>query len=128
MAQSEARSRPQERPSPPVAPFGELSVVGGKRVEEYVIGQAELVKALEGINRRWVDRLQSEANLASDLAAKLVAARSVPDALAAWQEWTQHRLELMAEDCKNVLADTQKLMESGGRFVSPGGMRIPGGN
>ncbi len=128
MAQSEARSRQQERSSPPITPLGDFSALGTKRVEEYVSAQAELVKMFEGMNRRWADRVQSEATLASDFAAKLIAARSIPDVLAACQEWTQHRLELMAEDGKRVLEDTEKLMQSGGRLMSTGGLSIPGGS
>ncbi len=124
MAQSEARSRPQER----IAPLADFSALGTKRVEEYVSAQTELVKIFEEMNRRWADRVQSEANLASDFAAKLIAARSIPDVLAAGQEWTQHRLELMAEDGKRVLEDTQKLMQSGGRLMLTGGLSIPGGS
>lgn len=127
MAQSEARSRQQEKASPLIAPFGDFSASGTKRIEEYVNAQAELAKMFEGMNRRWADRLQSEANLASDFAAKLMAARSIPDALTACQEWTRQRLELMAEDGKHVLADTQKLMEAGGRLISTGWLPIPGG-
>ncbi len=127
MAQSEARSRQQEKSSPPTAPFGDFSAFGTKRVEEYLNAQAGLVKMFEGMNREWADRVQSEANLASEFAAKLMAARSMPDALAAYQEWISQRLELMAEDSKHVLANTQKLMEAGGRWASTGWPSIPGG-
>jgi len=127
MAQAEARSRQQEKSSPPIAPLGEFAALGTKRVEEYVNAQAELTKVFEDMSRRWADRVQSEANLASDFVAKVMAARSIPDALTACQEWTQQRLERMAEDGKRVLADAQKVMEAEGRFVSTGWPSIPGG-
>jgi len=120
MAHTDARSRQQEKSSPPIAPFGEFATLGSKRVEDYVNAQTEFMKMFEGMNRRWADRVQSEANLASDFVAKVIAARSIPDALTACQEWTSQHFELMAEDGKRVLADTQKAMEAGGRFVSTG--------
>jgi hypothetical protein len=127
MAQTEARSRQQEKLSPPIDPFGEFATLNTTRVEGYVTVQAESMEMFEGMNRRWADRAQSEANLASDFVAKVMAARSIPDALTACQEWTSRRLELMAEDGKCVLADTQKVMESGRRFLAAAWPSISGG-
>jgi hypothetical protein len=78
------------------------------------------------MNRQWFDRAQSEANLASELASKLTAARSIPDAMAAYQEWASQRFEMMAEDGKHLLADTQKLME-GATHLLPNGSLFKGG-
>jgi hypothetical protein len=69
------------------------------------------------MNRQRVDRFQAEANLASDLTAKLAAARSVPDAIAAYRIWGSRRLEMMAEDTKHLWDDTQKFVQAGARLL-----------
>ena len=65
--------------------------------------------------------MQSEASLTSEFASKLTTARTLPDAMTVCQEWSQRRLELMAEDSKHLLADTQKLMDAGTRMLTNGG-------
>ena len=79
MVQKEKSSSPNLLP----AEFAEMEK---KRVEDFVNAQTELVEKLQEMNRQWFDRAQSEANLASELASKLTAARSIPDAMAAYQE------------------------------------------
>jgi hypothetical protein len=58
--------------------------------------------------------------LASEFAAKLTRARSIPEAMTACQEWTGRRFEMMAEDGKHAIADTQKFMKTGSRLLSNG--------
>ena len=104
----------------------EFAEMGKKRIEEFVNMQTELLNELQETNRQWFDRAQSEANLASEFASKLTAARSIPEAMATCQEWTSRRFEMMAEDGKHLLADTQKFMEAVAR-VMPNGSLIKGG-
>ncbi len=104
----------------------EFAEMGKKRVEEFVNTQTELLEKLQEMNRQWFDRAQSEANLASELTSKLTAARSIPDAMAAYQEWTSRRFEMMAEDGKHLLADTHKFTEAATRLL-PNGSLIKGG-
>jgi hypothetical protein len=95
----------------------EFVETGKKRVEEFVNTQTELLEKLQEMNGQWFNRAQSEANLASELASKLTAARSIPDAMTAYQEWTSRRFEMMAEDNKHLLADVQKFMEAATRLL-----------
>jgi len=99
------------------AEFGEL---GKKQIEAFSNAQMEFLSNLQEINKHWMDRMQSEANIASEFVSKLTAARSIPDAMTACQEWTSRRLELMVEDGQHVFADTQKLMKSGTQFLGNG--------
>jgi hypothetical protein len=110
MVQKEKSSSPNLLPA-------EFAEMGKKRVEDFVNVQTEFVEKLQEMNRQWFDRAQSEAKLASELASKLTAARSIPDAMAAYQEWTSRRFEMMAEDGKQLLADTQKFMEAATRLL-----------
>jgi len=100
---------------------GEFAAAGEKRIEGFVNAQTELYDRLQDTNRQWLDRVQTEANLASEFATKLTAARSIPDAMKACQDWTSRRIELMAEDVKHVLDDTQKFMQTGARAFCPMG-------
>jgi hypothetical protein len=104
----------------------EFAELGKKRIEEFVNTQKGLVEKLQEMNRQWFDRAQAEANLASELASKLTAARSIPDAMAAYQEWASRRFEMMAEDGKHLLADTQKFMEAATHLL-PNASLIKGG-
>jgi hypothetical protein len=119
MAQKEKSSSPNLMPA-------EFAEMGKRRVEEFVHTQTELVEKLQEMNRQWFDRAQSEANLASELASKLTAARSIPDVMAAYQEWASRRFEMMAEDGKHLLADTQKLTEAATHLL-PNGSLFKGG-
>jgi hypothetical protein len=126
MAQRESHAERAGKSSPPNLMSAELAEMGKKRVEEFANVQRELLDKLQETNRQWFDRAQAEANLASEFAAKLTAARSIPEAMAACQEWTGRRFEIMAEDGKRLLADTQKFMEAAARLM-PTGLLTNGG-
>jgi hypothetical protein len=99
---------------------GQYAAIGKKRIEEFVNVQTELLDELQETNQQWFDRMQSEANLASEFASKFTHARSIPDAMTACQEWAARRYELAAEDSKHVLADTLNLMKTGSRLLLMG--------
>ena len=82
-----------------------------KRIEEFVNAQTEQLDKLQEANRLWVDSIQAKTNLASEFASKLSSARSIPEALTACQDWGKRRVEMMAEDTKHILDDTQNLMQ-----------------
>ena len=67
--------------------------------------QTELLDKQQKTNRVWFDRMQSEANLASDLGSKLTAARSIPDMMTAWQFWAARRAEMMADERTHLLTN-----------------------
>ena len=110
----------KQKPSSSTPIAAELAAIGKKRVEECINAQTELLGRLQEKNQQWLDRLQQEANLASEFASKLTAARSIPDAMTACQEWTSQWFEIMTEDSRHLLADTQKLIETGARLMSNG--------
>jgi DNA topoisomerase VI subunit B len=126
MAQKESHAERTEKSSLPNLMPTEFAELGKKRIEEFVNTQKGLVEKLQEMNRQWFDRAQAEANLASELASKLTAARSIPDAMAAYQEWASRRFEMMAEDGKHLLADTQKFMEAATHLL-PNASPIKGG-
>jgi cell division septum initiation protein DivIVA len=98
----------------------EIAAMGKKRLEEFATIQTEQLDKLQEMNRSWFERVQSEATLASEFAAKLTAARSIPEVATAYQEWATQHMEMAAEDAKRIFADGQKLAETGARLLSSG--------
>jgi hypothetical protein len=96
---------------------GELAVLGKQWTEDFINAQTELFERLQDWNKQWFDRMQSEATLASEFASKLMSARSVPDAMSAYQQCSDRQLEMLTEDGTHV----QKTMEAGARLFSSGG-------
>lgn len=99
---------------------GEFGAMGKKRMEEFAKAQTELLDKLQETNQQWTERMQSEATLASEFAAKLTAARSIPEVATAYQEWAGRHMEMAAQDAKRIFADGQKLAETGVRLLSNG--------
>jgi len=98
----------------------EFAAMGKKRLEEFVAIQTEQLTKLQEVNRHWIDRMQSEATLASEFAAKLTVARSMPEVATVYQDWATRHMEMAAEDTKRIFDDGQKLAETGARLLSSG--------
>ncbi len=96
--------------------------------EAFAQVQSELTRKATEINQYWVGRGQAEASLASEFTSKLATAHSIPDAMTAWQEWSLHRLERMAEDGKHLAADMQEVMKAGARLLPNGAGRTGPGH
>jgi hypothetical protein len=96
----------------------EFAALGKKRIEAFVHAQAELLDEIQETNRHWMDRFQSEANLASECASKLSSVRSIPDAVAVSRDWATQYFQRLAEDGKHLADDTRKFMETGARMFS----------
>jgi hypothetical protein len=120
MTQEDSHTDRAEKSSPPNLILPEFATMGKKRIEELVKVQTELFEKVQEANQSWLDRMQTEASLASEFGAKLTAARSIPETVTACQEWTSRRTEMATEDAKHLLADTQKFMETGVRLLSNG--------
>jgi len=97
---------------------GELAALGKKRIGDFVRVQTEILDDFQEANRHWLDRIESEANLASEFASKLSAARSMPDAVAVSRDWATQYFAMLAEDGKHLADDTRKFMETGARLFS----------
>jgi 2-keto-4-pentenoate hydratase len=88
-----------------VAEMGAKSVTAGLRM------QKELFETFQDISRDWFARATSEAELAFKLPRQLTNARSVPDAMSAYQEW----LSMCGEDGRRLISDGQKIMDTSAR-------------
>lgn len=120
MAQTEFQTENSEK-----SPFSnlvppELAAMGKERFDAFVAMQTEQLDKLREANQIWLERIQSEAKLASELASKLTAARSMPEVASAYQEWAQRHMEMVTEDAKRIFADSQKMAEAGARLLANG--------
>ena len=97
----------------------ELAAIGQQRFQDFVSAQVELLHQLRALNEIWLNRLRSDANLASEFTAKLTESRSILEAMSASQEWTTRRLQMMAEDGQQLAAIIQKLAQTSARLLTP---------
>jgi Phasin protein len=82
--------------------------------------QKELLDAYEQASRAWLARAKSEADLWSELATKLSASRTFPDALGAYQECVSQRMQLTAEDGRRLFDECQKITQKITQSLSGG--------
>jgi hypothetical protein len=99
--------------------------VGEKNLRECVKAHSELLDRFQEVNRSWLDRIQSEADISAAFASKMTAVRSIPDAAMVCLEWTNRHMEMATADAKHLLTDTHKIMEIGVRLL-PGGWLFDG--
>lgn len=92
----------------------------GHRIDVMIEMQVEIFDTLEEITRNWFARAKSEARLASELSTKLATARSLPDSASAYQEWLSRWMEMMTDDGRRLISDSQRLMQTSTRFLGNG--------
>jgi hypothetical protein len=100
----------------------EFTAMGKRQIDEFAEVQAQLLDQIRQANQQWVERLQYQANLASKVATQLAAVHSIPEAMSIYREWTSEQFEMMANDGKHFLDDTQKLIGASARLLSSGWM------
>jgi hypothetical protein len=98
----------------------ELAKMAGPGAETIVQMQKDMFDTLAEMNQRWLGRTTAEAKLASELGAKLVAARSFPESAEACQQWMAQRVKMATEDGQRFATDSQKFMEATARLFSNG--------
>jgi hypothetical protein len=97
------------------------SEAGPRQAKAMLNVQKEVLGAYEEASRAWLTRVQSEVALWSGLAAKLSATRSIPEAVAAYQECVAQRMQMAAEDGQRLAEECQKSMTKITRALSNGG-------
>jgi hypothetical protein len=81
---------------------------------------AEFFNTLEEMRREWMARARAEVELSLKLSKKLTDADSVPDAVAAYQEWLNDEMGARAEDARLLISNGQKFMDTTSRLLSSG--------
>ncbi len=98
----------------------ELLDMAKTRIEALLEIQKEMMHTFESINHDLFNRIKAEAKLASEYMSKLSAVRSVPDATTAYKEWASREMELLAEDGRHIMANSEKLMQASQRLFAKG--------
>ena len=80
----------------------------------------EFFNTLEEMRRDWMARATAEIELSLKLSKKLTDADSVPDAVAAYQEWLNEEMGARVEDARLLMSNGQKFMDTTSRFLSSG--------
>ena len=117
---TQAEKARTENPFPVSFDTSDFAALGKKRMQAFVSAQTELLDEIQEANRRWMDRFQSEAHLASEFASKLSGARTIPDVMTVSRDWATRYFQMLAEDGKHFADDTRKLMETGARMFANG--------
>jgi Phasin protein len=119
MTPNEAPARTEKlsslNPAPPA-----IAAIAKERFEELAEVQSGLLEEIREVNQNWLDRIQSEAALASEFTSKLTASHSIADTTAACQEWAKRRMELFTEDGQRLMTNCQRFMERAAQFLSNG--------
>lgn len=89
--------------SPPLMNWG--------RTEAAMSLQKELLESYEQASRAWLARVQSEIALWSDLATKLTATRTVPEALEAYSKCVSQRMQMAADDGRRLADESQQITQ-----------------
>lgn len=91
-----------------------------KMSDAALAAQSQFVKALEEMSREAMSCATAEIERGLKLSKKLSAAHSIPDAVAAYQEWLSEEMNARTEDTRRFMAHGQKFMSAGTRAVSNG--------
>ena len=85
---------------------------GQERTEAAMGLQKELLAAAyEEASRAWLARVQSEVALWSDLASKLTATRTVPEAIETYTQCVSQRMKMAADDGRLLADEAQKITQ-----------------
>jgi len=92
--------------------------VGTRHVTAGLRLQKEMIGLLSDMSHDWFARATAEAALALRLPNKLTAARSVPDAVTAYQQWFGEWISRCSEDSQRLLSDSEKIVDTGARCIT----------
>jgi Phasin protein len=120
MTQSEPQTPRFAQPTASDALSASFAEAGKKRVADMFKLQAEFSKFLQEANQNWFAHLKSETSAASQFAAELAAARSLPETAKAWEQWATRRMELFTAESKELFAEAEKFMATGARMFGNG--------
>jgi hypothetical protein len=84
--------------------------------------QKAILESYEQASRAWLDRVRSEVSLWSDLANKLSATKSVPEALETYTKSVSQRMQMAADDGRRMVEEAQQISQ---KFAQSSGTGWP---
>ena len=94
---------------------------GQERTEAAMALQKELLESYDQASRAWLARVQSEISLWSDLATKLAATHTVPEALETYSKCVSDRMKMAADDGRRLADDAQQITQKITKLLGNGG-------
>jgi hypothetical protein len=82
--------------------------------------QKELLEAYEQASKAWLARVQSEVQLWSDMATRISATKSAPEAIEVYRQCVAQRMQMAADDGHRLMEDAQKITQKITRSLSNG--------
>jgi len=110
----------------PTAGYSEVAQANARQVEAFLEAQTAMTVRLHEANASMLKRGETLTAMAGELTGKLIAARTVADATAAWQEWLVLQLRLASVDAKRYLEDLQLLLSESSNAITTGWARASG--
>ena len=96
---------------------------GQHRTEAALNLQKTILESCDQASRTWIDRMQSEISLWSDLASKLSSTKSVPEAFETYTRCMSQRMQMAADDGRKLVEEAQQLSQ---KFAQSLGNGRPG--
>ena len=110
-------------PNSQIPDAAEASDPARGQVAAIVATQNDCLCMLSEVGQWWLDRMAEEAGAAQALTNGLVAARSIPEVMAAYQHWMTRHGGMLAADSRELLALAENFAELGSHFARPDGTR-----
>ena len=82
--------------------------------------QKAFLESCDQASRTWLARMQSEVSLWSDLANKLSATKSMPEAFEAYSQCVSQRMQMAAEDGRKLVDECQQLTQKVAKSLGNG--------
>jgi hypothetical protein len=101
--------------------------LGAEQAKAAAALQKELLETYEQANRAWFSRVQSEAALWTDLAAKLIGTRSASEAVDAYTKCVSQQIQMSVEDGQRIINDCQQISQKITKSFSNGWLASGGG-
>jgi hypothetical protein len=96
---------------------------GQHQTESALNLQKTILESCEQASRAWIDRMQSEISLWSDLASKLGSTKSMPEAFEAYTKCMSQRMQMAADDGRKLVEEAQQMTQ---KFAQSLGNGRPG--
>lgn len=84
---------------------------GQERTDAAIDLQKAILETYEQSSRAWLDRMQAEVSLWSDLANKLSGTKTVPEALDTCTKCVSQRIQMAADDGRRLVTDAQQITQ-----------------
>ena len=97
-----------------------MSELAATSYDRMLKAQRATFEQLHELNRHWLDRWQAEAKVFTDFSAKLMAARSLPEATKAYQDLAEQQWKMTSEDSRRIIEDGEALTRNGVQLFTSG--------